>query len=92
MAAAWSDTLAAMNAGRRLGRYWADQEDWRPVVTSSHPDVKPTAFLVQPANTTGTTGVASAGQVIIAVASWGETNASFDLDLDAAAIATKIKV
>ena len=82
---AWIDSSGlAENSTEMLG-FWADQEDWHTVVTSSVADIKATAFLVQPTK-------GAPGQVIIAVASWVQDGtATFSLTLDLQTIAKKVQ-
>ena len=85
----WIDEIglgeAAANgtAGTEMLGYWADQEDWSPVVTSSHPDVKVTAYLVQPTTL-------RKGLLVLAVANWLDTSANYSITIDKSAVAAKI--
>ena len=87
---AWMDASGLSENSTEMLGYFADEPDWYSVVESSVPDIKTTAYLVQPnASRTSTSGIRS-GQVIIAVASWAKVAVSFSLKLDLQTIASKI--
>ena len=81
----WIDSSGLADNSTEMLGFWADQEDWHAVVTSSVADVKATAYLVQPTK-------GAPGQVIIAVASWVQGGtATFSLTLDLEAIVSKVQ-
>ena len=83
---AWMDSSGLADNSTEMVGFWADEDDWRPVVHTSHPDIKATAYIVQPRNIS-----IQCGHVIIALASWGRQSTTFTLTLDTEAIASRLR-
>ena len=83
---AWIDSSGLADNNTEMIGFWADEDDWHTIVHTGHPDIKATAYIVQPINLSD-----RFGHLIIALASWSSYTTTFALTLDTDAIASKLR-
>ena len=90
---AFWDTSGIANSNTEMLGFWANEDDWKPLVDTGVANVKATVYVVQGnGNSHNGRGKSSAfGHMVVAVASWEQVPTSVMLEFDWGAISAKLK-